>query len=63
MVKNRCILGPQKDDLKEIVLLGRRLRWEPGTAQQSESLTWEGDVRHIDILAQHLGMTAGKTNM
>ena len=48
------ILGPEKDETRELRILNRVLRWE------SEGITWEADQRHAEIIIQQLGLEGSK---
>ena len=50
-------MGPGVHDLKSIRLLNRLIIWKDATAFAPEELTWEGDVRHVEILAKQLGLS------
>ena len=51
-VKIRGRRGPSKSDVKEIVILGRIVRWT------KEDLEWEADPKHLEILMAGLGFKA-----
>ena len=56
IVKLRGILGPRKTDLKRMILLERAVEWCDGSGGSSDYLTWQGDTRHIPLLAETLGL-------
>ena len=56
IVKVRGLLGPKKTDLKQIGLLNRLITWHDGHGGKPDSLTWEGDSRHVSILCSQLGV-------
>ena len=56
IVKVRGLLGPKKTDLKQIGLLNRLITWHDGHGGKPDSLTWEGDSRHVNILCSQLGV-------
>jgi hypothetical protein len=49
-IKDRGRLGSGESDLKEVDMLGRRLKWHIW------GLTWEEDPRHKQMLMDHFGM-------
>ena len=49
-IKDKGILGPEPQDLKEIRLLNRIIAWE------QDGIRFEADQRHGEILAKHLGL-------
>jgi hypothetical protein len=49
-IKFRGILGDEKDDLKEIILLGRQLRWRGG------SIEYEADPKHAEEIIKRVGL-------
>ncbi len=55
IVKVRGVLGGGDNDLKEITLLNRIVRW--GATQNGTSfLEWEADPRHAEIIIKQLGL-------
>ena len=50
-------MGPGVYDLKSIWLLNRLIKWKDATAFAPDELTWECDVRHVEILAKQLGLS------
>jgi len=58
IVKNRGILGPAKDDLKNISMLSRTISWIDGVRGEPDKLVWEADSRHVDVLCTQLGIQA-----
>ena len=48
-IKVRGILGRDPNDDKEVVLLGRRIRWN------DDGIEWEADPRHREKVLQHFG--------
>ena len=42
--------------MKQIVLLHRLITWHDGVGGKPDSLTWEGDRRHVQILCSQLGV-------
>ena len=56
-MNDRGTMGPGVRDLKSIRLLNRLIIWKDATAFAPEDLTWEGDLRHVEILAKQLGLS------
>ena len=54
-LKDRGTLGPDRDDMKEIRILNRILRWT------STGLEYEADQRHAEILVQRLGLEQSRS--
>ena len=54
LIKDRGILGPDPHDLKQIRLLNRIITWN------SNSITFEADQRHGEILISALGLDGAK---
>ena len=54
-IKFRGIIGPEANDLKEISLLNRALRWEEW------GLQYEPDARHSEIIVRELGLSSGRS--
>ena len=52
-IKLRGILGPEPQDLKEITLLNRALKWEKWGIQ------YEPDARHVEIILREMGLVKG----
>ena len=50
-VKVRAVLGPEDQDDKEVVVLGRQVRW------QDWGLEYEADPRHRRVLLERFGFT------
>ena len=50
-IKVRAILGPDQKDFKEVVILGRVVRW------REWGIEFEADPRHRRVLADHFGFT------
>ena len=55
--KVRAVLGPDAADDKEVVILGRVVRW------QSWGVEFEADPRHRQILTEHFGFGAGSSSV
>jgi hypothetical protein len=51
-IKVRAILGPEEKDDKEVVILGRRVRWT------KSGIEFQADPRHRRVLAEHFGFGA-----
>ena len=49
-IKVRAMLGPDKKDDKEVVILGRTLRWKEW------GIEWEADKKHRELLMEDLGL-------
>ena len=52
-IKVRAILGPEDKDDKEVVILGRLVRWK------AWGVEFEADPRHRDVLKEYFGFTDG----
>ena len=52
-IKVRGVLGPEVGDDKEIVILGRTVRWT------EEGVEFEADRRHRKVLMEHFGFEEG----
>ena len=50
-VKVKGVLGPEKDDVDEIEILGRRVRWTPG------GIELRADARHAKDIVEKMGLT------
>ena len=50
-IKVRAVLGPDANDDKEAVILGRIIRWKPW------GLEYEADPKHRKVLIEHFGFT------
>ena len=50
VIKVRAILGPEVDDQREEVLLGRSVRW------RSWGIEWEADAKHRKLLLERFGL-------
>ena len=48
-IKARRLLGPENKDMKEIVILGRVVRWT------ADGVEFEADPRHRKVLKNHFG--------
>ena len=48
------VLGPGADEVKELKFLGRAIRWT------SRGLEWEGDVKHVSMFLEKVGLTRGR---
>ena len=46
IIKVRAVLGPEDEDQKDEVLLGRFVRWS------SWGIEWEADVKHRKLLLE-----------
>ena len=53
-IKMRGILGPDRHDQREIIILNRILRWT------SSRLEYEPDPRHAEIIVDEMGVSTGK---
>ena len=53
IIKVRGILGPEIGDDKEIVILGRSVRWT------EEGVEFEADRKHRKVLMEHFGFDEG----
>ena len=49
-VKMRGVIGPEKGDAKEVVVLNRVLTWE------NDTFKYEADPRHVELMLKHMGM-------
>ena len=47
------LLGPENKDMKEIVILGRVVRWT------ADGVEFEADPRHRKVLMKHFGFEEG----
>ena len=56
-IKNRGILGNGKDEVKEIVLLGRILRWNDW------GIEYEADPKHRNLVLEHFGLSKSKSGI
>ena len=54
-IKVRAVLGPEEKDDKEVVILGRMVRWT------SRGIEFEADPRHRRVLAEYFGFTEAST--
>ena len=52
-IKVRAMLGPDEKDDKEVILLGRRVRW------MHDRIEWEADPNHRRKILEHFGMDEG----
>ena len=52
-IKVRAILGPGDKDDKEVVILGRRVRWTP------KGIEYEADPKHRQIVLEYFGFQEG----
>ena len=50
-IKDRGMMGSAADEVKEIVILGRTLRWKEG------GLEYEADAKHVKELAKAQGLS------
>ena len=59
IVKVRGVLGPRREmgDVDEMVILNRIVRWVPARGASLEYISIEADARHVQVLAQQLGLT------
>ena len=48
-IKVRAMLGPDHEDDKEVILLGRRVRW------LEDKVEWEADPNHRRKVLEHFG--------
>ena len=55
----RGCLGPAHTDNKEIRILNRVLTWVDGVDGKPDTVWWEADQRHVQILCQQLGLRTG----
>ena len=53
VVKDRGIMGSAADEVKEIIILGRLLRW------RREWLEYEADPKHREVLVRKFGLEEG----
>eukprot|EP00973_Karenia_brevis_P036607 5045722-Karenia_brevis.AAC.1 len=49
-IKVRAILGPDQYDDKEVVILGRLVKWT------KEGLQYAADLKHRRIISEHFGV-------
>ena len=56
-LKVRGILGPEQEDQKSIVALGRVVDW------RADELWWEADPRHVERILQVCGMVSGNPSV
>eukprot|EP00971_Amphidinium_carterae_P348030 6490283-Amphidinium_carterae.1 len=54
-VEVKATLGPEDKDDKEVLLLNRIVRWNP-----DNTISWEADPRHYEILIAELGLLKAK---
>jgi hypothetical protein len=50
IVKNRGTLGPGESDVKQIRILNRVIEWHPASANKPDMITYEADLRHVDLI-------------
>jgi hypothetical protein len=55
-IKVRATLGPEDQDDKEVVILGRTLRWK------NWGIEWEADQKHRAAIMDHFGFREGHTD-
>ena len=60
-IKNRGTLGPDADDLKEIICLNRIIRWTQNEETGKEMIEYEADPRHAEIMISQLGLEGSRT--
>ena len=60
IVKDRGVLGPEPQDLKEVSILNRLIRWKDRWTPGGEALECEADPRHVEILLAQLGLESCK---
>ena len=51
-IKVRAILGPQDKDDKEVVILGRVVRWT------DKGIEYEADPKHRRLILEHFGISS-----
>ena len=61
IVKDRGVLGPEPQDLKEITCLNRTIRWRDRWASGGEAIEYEADPRHVQILLPQLNLDGENT--
>ena len=54
-LKVRAMLGPQKEDDKEAIILGRKVRWEP------QGIRFQADPKHRKMLMEAFGLNEGSS--
>ena len=54
-LKVRAVLGPEESDDKEVVILGRKVRWKPG------GIRFEADPKHRKMLMEAFGLNEGSS--
>ena len=61
IVKDRGCLGPDnaKGDIQCVTILGRIVTWNPPGSPGGESIFYEADPRHGQLLAHQLGLRSG----
>ena len=57
LIKVRGVLGPDAEDQKSIVILGRVLEW------REEELWWEADPRHVERILEACGVSEGNSSV
>ena len=57
LIKVRGILGPASSDCRSIRILNRVLTWIPATGSAPDTITYEADQRHADLIRQHYGLS------
>lgn len=57
VVKDRGTLGPGRGNLKQIRLLNRVIRYMEATPTSPEDITWEADARHVELIANQIGLS------
>ena len=60
IIKDRGVLGPGAQDLREIRVLNRLMRWFPAGSPGGERIEYEADPRHVQILLAQTGLQEGK---
>ncbi len=60
-IKNRGTLGPDAEDLKEIICLNRIIRWTKDNETGKEMIEYEADPRHAEIMISQLGLEGART--
>jgi hypothetical protein len=56
IIKDRGVLGPEPGDKREITCLNRVVRWTDRMSAGGESIEYEADTRHAQILQAQMGL-------
>ena len=51
------MLGPRAHNIHEIRVLNRCVRWLPPDSAGGEAIEYEADPRHVEVLAQQMGLS------